>query len=52
VLTVEPQRGAARCEHLGTRRHREQFRHGGCRPKDLLEVVQHEEQPPLAEVVL
>ena len=52
MLAVEPQWGAAGCQHLQPRSHREQLRYGGCRPQNLLEVVEHEEQPPLAEVVL
>src|SRR5215204_6416734 len=31
---------------------REQLRYLGCRPQNLLEVVEQEEQPPLAKVVL
>src|SRR5215208_2423860 len=51
MFTVEPQGCAAGSEHLQTRSNREQLRYLGCRLKNLLEVVEHEEQPPLAKVV-
>src|SRR5215211_5703188 len=52
MFAVEPQGCAAGCHHLQTRRPREQLRYSGCRPQNLLEVVEQEKQPPLAQVVL
>src|SRR5215204_3399475 len=52
MLAVESQWGAAGGEHLQTRSTRKQLCYSGCCPKNLLEIVEQEEQPPLLEVVL
>src|SRR5215210_9108759 len=52
LLAVEPQWSAAGCEHLQARSTRKEPRYGGCRPQNLLEVVENKEHPPLAKVVL
>src|SRR5829696_3232930 len=52
MLTIEPKWGAACCQHLQTMSPRNKLRYGGCRSQNLLEVVEHQEQPSLAKVVL
>src|SRR5215210_5669475 len=52
MLAVEPQGCAAGCQNLQAWSPPNQLRYGSCRLQNLLEVVEHEQQPPLAQVVL
>src|SRR5215203_5423379 len=52
LLAVEPQGCATGREHLQPLRTHKQPRYSWCSPQNLLEVVEQEQQPPLAEVVL